>query len=117
MSGPKGVRVVTKQEVMSICSGRIDALQDTIEQWRRYAARHDALTAEEEKAAEKRLLTLIQMFEQEQFLDVQKQCSIEIASLQSDMHRIRDEAIAKAEQERKMKKKAAIFRRDSPRNI
>ena len=54
MSGPKVVRVVTKQEVMSICRGRIDALQDAIEQWRKYAARHDALTAEEEKAVERK---------------------------------------------------------------
>jgi hypothetical protein len=45
------------------------------------------------------------MFEREQFLDVQKQCSVEIASLQSDMNRIRDEAIAKAEQERTMRRR------------
>lgn len=104
MSGPKVVRVVTKQEVMSICRGRIDALQDEIEQWRKYASRYDALTAEEEKAVEKRLFAVIKMFEREQFLDVQKQCSVEIASLQSDMNRIRDEAIAKAEQERTMRR-------------
>ncbi len=105
MSGPKVVRVVTKQEVMSICRGRIDALQDAIEQWRKYAARHDALTAEEEKAVEKKLFAVIKMFEREQFLDVQKQCSVEIAALQSDMNRIRDEAIAKAEQERTMRRR------------
>lgn len=105
MSGPKVVRVVTKQEVMSICRGRIDALQDAIEQWRKYAARHDALTEEEEKAVEKKLFAVIKMFEREQFLDVQKQCSVEIAALQSDMNRIRDEAIAKAEQERTMRRR------------
>ena len=105
MSGPKVVRVVTKQEVMSICRGRIDALQDAIEQWRKYAARHDALTAEEEKAVEKKLFAVIKIFEREQFLDVQKQCSVEISSLQSDMNRIRDEAIAKAEQERTMRRR------------
>jgi hypothetical protein len=105
MSGPKVVRVVTKQEVMSICRGRIDALQDAIEQWRKYAARHDALTAAEEKAVEKKLFAVIKMFEREQFLDVQKQCSVEIASLQSDMNRIRDQAIAKAEQERTMRRR------------
>ena len=75
MSGPKVVRIVTKQEVMSICRGRIDAVQDAIEQWRKYASRHDALTVEEEKAVERRLLAIIKMFEREQFLDVQKQCT------------------------------------------
>ena len=83
MSGPKVVRIVTKQEVMAICRGRIDAVQDAIEQWRKYASKHDALTAEEEKAVEKRLLAIIKMFEREQFLDVQKQCSVEIACLTS----------------------------------
>ena len=33
MSGPKVVRIVTKQEVMAICHGRIDAVQDAIAQW------------------------------------------------------------------------------------
>ncbi|PIS03102.1 MAG: hypothetical protein COT85_03495 [Chlamydiae bacterium CG10_big_fil_rev_8_21_14_0_10_42_34] len=90
---------------MSICRGRIDALQDAIEQWRKYATRHDALTVEEEKAVEKKLFAVIKMFEREQFLDVQKQSSVEIASLQSDMNRIRDEAIAKAEQDRTMRRR------------
>lgn len=105
MSGPKVVRVVTKQEVMSICRGRIDALQDAIEQWRKCASRHGALTAEEEKVVEKRLFAIMNMFEREQFRDVQDQCSIEIVSLQADMKHIREEAIAKAEHERSMKRR------------
>lgn len=105
MSGPKVVRVVTKQEVMAICRGLIDALQDSIAQWRKYSSNHDALTFEEEKAVEKRLLSIVKMFEREQFLDVQKQCTAEIAALQADMRRIRDEAIAKAELERSMRRR------------
>lgn len=104
MSGPKVVRIVTKQEVMAICRGRMDAVQDAIAQWRKYASNHDALTSEEEKAVEKRLLSIVKMFEREQFLDVQKQCTAEIAVLQADMSRIRDEAIAKAELERSMRR-------------
>jgi hypothetical protein len=105
MSGPKVVRIVTKQEVMAICRGRIDAVQDAIVQWRKYASNHDALTSEEEQAVEKRLLSIVKMFEHEQFLDVQKQCTAEIAALQADMSRIRDEAIAKAELERSMRRR------------
>ena len=88
MSGPKVVRIVTKQEVMAICRGRIDAVQDTIERWRKCASHHDALTVEEEKAIENRLLAIVKMFEHEQFHDVQKQCMIEIAAVQADMSRI-----------------------------
>jgi hypothetical protein len=105
MSGPKVVRIVTKQELMSICKGRMDALQDAIEQWRKYASRHDAQIAEEEQVVEKRLSAINKMFEREQFLDVQKQCSVEIAFLQGDNNRIRDEAIAKAEQKRHMRRR------------
>lgn len=105
MSGPKVVRIVTKQEVMAICRGRMDAVQDAIAQWRKYASNHDALTSEEEKAVEKRLLSIVKMFEREQFLDVQKQCTAEIATLQAAMSRIRDEAIAKAELERGMRRR------------
>ncbi len=105
MSGPKVVRVVTKQEVMSICKGRIDALQDAIDQWRRYASNHDALTSEEEKTVESKFLSIVKMFEREQFLDIQKQCATEIAALQADMSRIRTETIAKAELERSLRRR------------
>jgi hypothetical protein len=105
MSGPKVVRVVTKQEVMSICRGRIDAFQDTIEHWRKCASRYDVLSAEEEQTVEKRLLAVKTMYEREQFVEVQKQCSVEIAFLQADMNRIQDEAIAKAEQQRHMRRR------------
>lgn len=105
MSGPKVVRIVTKQEIMAICRGRMDAVQDAIAQWRKYASKHDALTSEEEKAVENKLLSIVKMFEREQFLDVQKQCTAEIAALQADMSRIRDEAIAKAELERSLRRR------------
>lgn len=105
MSGPKVVRIVTKQEVMAICRGRMDALQDAIAQWRKYASNHNALTSEEEKAVEKRLLSIVMMFEREQFIDVQKQCTAEIVALKADMSRIQDEAIAKAELERSMRRR------------
>lgn len=105
MSGPKVVRIVTKQEVMAICRGRIDAVQDAIAQWCKYASNYDALNSEEEKAIEKRLLPIVKMFEREQFLNVQKQCTVEIATLQFDMSRIRDEAIAKAELDRSMRRR------------
>ena len=105
MSGPKVVRVITKQEMMSICRGRIDALQDAIEQWHKCATRYDAFTAEEGNAVEKKLFAITKMFECEQFLDIQKQCSNEIAVLQSDMNRIQNEAIAKAEQGRTIRRR------------
>ncbi|KTD47813.1 hypothetical protein [Legionella quateirensis] len=105
MSGPKVVRVITKQEVIAICRGRIDTLQDTIAQWRKFATKHDALTAEEETSVEKRLSAIIKMFENEQFNDVQKKCNDEISSLKRDVSRIREAAIVKAVQERSTRRR------------
>ena len=52
MSGPKVTRVVTKREVMSICQGRMEALRNAIDEWRRCAARYDALTRQKEQEIE-----------------------------------------------------------------
>lgn len=100
MSGPKVIRVVTKQEIMARALRRIDAVQDAIERWRTCASGCDALTVDEDKAVQKRFRSLVTMFEREQFQDIQRQCRIEIDALQAEMDRIREEAIAKAEQER-----------------
>lgn len=100
MSGPKVVRIVTKQELTAICRRRMDAVQDAIAQWRNYASAYEALNPEEEEAIETRLHSIVKMFERDQFRDVQKQCAAEIAALKADMSRIREEAIVKAELER-----------------
>ncbi len=105
MSGPKVVRIVTKQEMMAICRSRIKAFQDTIAQWRKCASHYNVITDEDEKAVEKRFLSIVKMYEREQFLDVQKQCTAEIDALKADMSRIRDEAIAKAELVRSMRRR------------
>ena len=100
MSGPKVVRVVTKQEIMARALRRIDAVQEAIERWRIFASSCNGLTDNDEKAIQKRFRNLLKMFEQERFQDVQRQSKIEIDSLQADLDRIREEAIAKAEHER-----------------
>ncbi len=105
MSGPKIVHIVTKQEVMEICRGRIAAVQDMIERWRKCAAHHDVLTVENEKAIENRLLAIIKLFEREQFNDVQKNCLIEIAAVQTEISRIQNEAIEKAVLERSIRRR------------
>lgn len=94
MSGPKVTRVVTKREVMSICQGRMEALRNAINEWRRCAARYDALTEQKEQEIEARFKNITRMYEREQFLNVQKQCSIEMISIQNEMNQIQEPAIA-----------------------
>lgn len=105
MSGPKVVRVITKQEIMANCRSRIDALQDVIDQWRKFAIKHDSLAIQEEKAVEEEFQSIVRMFEQEQFDAVQNRCTFKMVSIQDDIIRIRNEAIAKVEQERSMRRR------------
>jgi len=105
MSGPKVVRIVTKQEIMANCQDQIDVLRDVIAQWRNYAIKHDALTSHEEKAIDNRLRSILKMYEREQFNDMRANCSTTISIIRADMVRIRNEAMAKAEQERNMRRR------------
>lgn len=105
MSGPKVVRVITKEEIMAKTRKRMDALQDAIERWHSCALSYDAVIPLEEKAIQMKFRSLEKMFEQEQFRDVEKQCKIEIDFLQADMDRIKEEAIVKAEHRRSMQRR------------
>jgi hypothetical protein len=105
MSGPKVVRVVTKQEIMANCRGRIEAVHDAFDRWHKLASKLNSLTIEDEKRAENRLSSIVKLFEQEQFSEVTKRCADEIAVFQVDINRIQEEAIAKAELERSMRRK------------
>jgi hypothetical protein len=105
MSGPKVTRVVTKREVMSICQGRMEALRNAIDEWRRCAARYDALTEQKEQEIEARFKNITRMYEREQFLNVQKQCSVEMISIQNEMNQIQEQAIAEAEKDRSLRRR------------
>jgi hypothetical protein len=105
MSGPKVVRVVTKQEIMARAKKRIDAFQDATRRWLKCVSSYDAPTVIEEKVLQKKLDSLVKLFEQERFQDVQKQCKIEIDALQAEMDRMEEEAIARAEQRRSMRRR------------
>lgn len=105
MSGPKVVSIVTKQEIMANCRERINALRDVIDQWRKFATKHDSLALKEEKIVEEEFQSIIRMFKQEQFDAVQSRCAVKMTLIQDDMVRIRNEAIARAEQERSIRRR------------
>ena len=105
MSGPKVVRVKTKQEVISICQGRLDTLRDAINEWQEYAKHHGDLTEDELKEKETRFSSIVQMFELEQFAEVQKHCTIELGYIQQDIHKIQERAIVKAEKVRSFRRR------------
>lgn len=99
MSGPKVTRVITKREIMSISQGRINALSDAINEWSRCAKKHSMFSVEKDKDIEDRFKTICKMYEQEQFRNVQKQCSEEIFILQNEINQIQEKVIAEAEKD------------------
>ena len=100
MSGPKVVRVVTREEILAICHGRLEAVREAVEEWRRCSQRHDALSAAVAADVDGRYQALVQLFEGESWLEVQKRAPEVISFLKHDMERIREEAIHAAAQAR-----------------
>ena len=105
MSGPKVVRVITKKERISACLARMEALREAIDEWCKVAKRHDALTQQSKDQTEATLRDVTRKYEQERYGDAQNQCTSAIAFLRNDIARIRNEAIAKAEQERSLRRR------------
>lgn len=54
MSGPKVVRVVTREEIIAICQGHIAALVAAFEQWQRVGKRNEIVDAEDIRLAQSR---------------------------------------------------------------
>src|SRR5258708_32974715 len=100
MSGPKVVRIVTREEVIAICRGHLARLNAALEQWRRVGRRNDVLSEAEIASAEFRRDALRRLLEQERFLDLQKAVPEEIAYLALDQEARLAKAAAAAAQAR-----------------
>jgi hypothetical protein len=87
MSGPKVVRIVTREEIIEVCEGMLSQLRDAIAQWSRIGKRNDLVTEEELVATRKRLSDIEALLRADQFTVLQKQVPREIAYLKSDMAR------------------------------
>ncbi|MBB4229320.1 hypothetical protein [Rhizobium mongolense] len=100
MSGPKVVRIVTREELLAICEGHIAALTAAIEQWERVGKRNEIVDAEDIRLAERRIVAMRDLLAKDQFVEVQKQVPIEIAFFKTDMAKRIERAAEKAAQAR-----------------
>jgi hypothetical protein len=85
MSGPKVVRIVTREEIIAICEGMLAQLRHAIAQWSGIGKRNDLITKEELAITHKRLAEIETLLRADQFTVLQKQVPSEIAYLKSDM--------------------------------
>lgn len=97
MSGPKVVRIVTREEIEAMARRQLQLLEEALEELRRCAKRHGALEAGFEASLEQRRSRMTRLFQEEAWTSLQKQIPAEIAFLTSERDRIRAQAIAAAE--------------------
>lgn len=115
MSGPKVVRVVTREELIAICEGNIAALKAALEQWRKVGLRNELISDEDVRLAERRITAMREMLSADRFAEIQKQVPLEIAFLKTDMTRrieraVEEKAQARNEDRRRIRAAEALVR-------
>jgi hypothetical protein len=84
MSGPKVVRIVTREEVVEICRGHLARVDATLTEWTRIGRRNDSVDDVEVTAAARRRDQLAALIEAGRFEELQKQAPAEVAFLRND---------------------------------
>lgn len=96
MSGPKVVRIVTREEILAICEGHLRRLEQAFERWQAQAERLGELNAADVAAIRARHDLLHQLLQDDQLLALQKEVPVEIAFLTRDLAEREEQAVGKA---------------------
>ncbi|MGF6758088.1 hypothetical protein [Paraburkholderia sp. GAS42] len=96
MSGPKVVRIVTREEILAICQGHLRRLDRAIAHWTSEGRRVRELADEEVTATLRRRDALAGLIARDAFMELQKGVPDEIAFLTNDLARRERAAIEKA---------------------
>ncbi|GAC1043876.1 hypothetical protein [Rhizobium sp. No.120] len=105
MSGPKVVKIVTREELIDICRGHIATLRAAAGQWERIGRRNDTINDGDIAAVQARINAMEQLLRADKFADLQKRVPAEIAFLTADLEdRLQKAADAKASERTKEKR-------------
>lgn len=85
MSGPKIVRIVTREEIIALCEGHLARLDVALDDWARVGRRNDCISEDEIADGRRRRDAIAALLSRDAFMDVQKQAPQEIAYLQADL--------------------------------
>lgn len=96
MSGPKVVRIVTREEILAICEAHLRRLDQTIAHWAKEGKRTGELSDDEVTATQNRRNALAALISRDAFIELQKGVPDEIAFLKGDLLRRERIAIEKA---------------------
>ena len=98
MSGPKVVRIVTREEIVAICEGHLRRLDQAIAAWIVEGRRAGMLSNEEIAGTRARREALAALIATDAFSDLQKAVPDEIAFLKADLARRQQAAVDQAQQ-------------------
>lgn len=99
MSGPKIVRIVTREEVITICEGLLAQLDDSIQRWRSTGDRQGLIRQDDIAEVLRRREKIQRLLDGDRLVDLQKQVPQEMAFLQSDLERrVSDKAAVEADE-------------------
>ena len=84
MSGPKVIRIVTRDEIIAICKGHLAALNKAVQEWTKFCQQNDVATEAEIAATRARQAALAKLLVEDRFSELQKAIPDEIAFLKSD---------------------------------
>jgi hypothetical protein len=85
MSGPKVVRIVTRDEMIAGCKDVLAQLEAEVRRWERIGKRNELLSDDDIAATRKRRAGIEALLATDRFEDLQKQVPVEIAYLQANM--------------------------------
>lgn len=100
MSGPKVVRIVTREEILAICEGHLRRLQRAFEHWQQHADAIGELDEETLAATRARHARLRQLMQDDRLAELQKDVPLEIGFLERDLSEREERAVDRAARER-----------------
>lgn len=113
MSGPKVVRIVTREEIIALCEGHLRRLDQAVARWEAQAEKLGQLSEQERAATRARQARLRALLTEDQYQALQKAVPIEIEHLRRDQLAREERAIGQAteqrQHQRRMKENAAFL--------
>lgn len=111
MSGPKVVRIVTREEVVALCRGLLAQLDDAVEAWETVGRRNGTVTDEDVRAVHRRRDEIQRMLAADRLVDLQKAAATEVDYLWADQQeRLAAAAVRAAEASSASRRNAAVAR-------
>ena len=105
MSGPKVVRIVTREELIEVCNGQLAQLDGVVAEWIRICKRENLADSDDIENIHKRQRQIHALLKKDKFSDLQKQIPQEIEYLRSDLQTRKEKAAEAAANERTIRRR------------